>query len=85
MFNYVSPTEPSLDYGFSRLAKLVPRHSGDPARLSKEVVLKRAAEVAEAFYSFPVNGMVELPAKEEKEVGDLLVPWQGKCKDQKII
>jgi len=87
MFNYVSPTEPSLDYGFSRLAKLVPRYSGDPPRLSKEVVLKRAAEVAEAFYSFPVNGMGELgqPARDEKEVGDLLMPWQEKCEDQKML
>ena len=87
MFNYVSPTEPSLDYGFSRLAKLVPRYSGDPPRLSKEVVLKRAAEVAEVFYSFPVNGMGELeqPARDEKEVGDLLMPWQGKCEDLKIL
>ena len=29
--------EPSIDYGFSRLGKLVPRHPGDPERLPKEV------------------------------------------------
>ena len=45
--------EPSIDYGFSRLSKLVPRHPGDPERLPKEVVLKRAADLAEALYAMP--------------------------------
>ena len=60
--------EPSIDYGFSRLGKLVPRHPGDPERLPKEVssslihcqlhsavevVLKRAADLAEALYAMP--------------------------------
>ena len=31
--------EPSIDYGFSRLSKLVPRHPGDPERLPKEVTI----------------------------------------------
>jgi early B-cell factor len=38
-------TEPSIDYGFHRLGKLVPRHPGDPEKLPKEVVLKRAADL----------------------------------------
>jgi len=50
-FIYVSLNEPSIDYGFSRLSKLVPRHPGDPERLPKEVVLKRAADLAEALYA----------------------------------
>ena len=34
-FVYVSLTEPTIDYGFQRLSKLVPRHPGDPDRLPK--------------------------------------------------
>ena len=43
-------TEPTIDYGFQRLQKLVPRHPGDPERLPKEIILKRAADLAEALY-----------------------------------
>ena len=49
--------EPSIDYGFNRLSKLVPRHPGDPERLPKEVVLKRAADLAEALYAMPRGGL----------------------------
>ena len=42
-----------IDYGFARLGKLVPRHPGDPERLPKEIVLKRAADLAEAIYAVP--------------------------------
>nr|XP_040563249.1 LOW QUALITY PROTEIN: transcription factor COE2-like [Lepeophtheirus salmonis] len=52
-FVYVAISEPSIDYGFARLSKLVPRHPGDPEKLPKEVVLKRAADLAEALYSMP--------------------------------
>ena len=31
----------------------MPRHPGDPERLPKEVVLKRAADLAEALYAMP--------------------------------
>lgn len=34
-FVYVSLTEPTIDYGFQRLSKLVPRHPGDQERLPK--------------------------------------------------
>ncbi len=44
-------SEPNIDYGFHRLSKLVPRHPGDPEKLPKEIVLKRAADLAEALYS----------------------------------
>ena len=79
MFKYVSPTEPSLDYGFARLSKLVPRYPGDPVRLSREVVLDRAADVAEAFYSVPLHGITDderegkINLEEQEE--NLLVPW----------
>lgn len=46
-------SEPTLDYGFQRLQKLIPRHPGDPDKLPKEIILKRAADIAEALYSVP--------------------------------
>lgn len=36
-----------------RLQKSVPRHPGDPDKLPKETLLKRAADIAEALYSMP--------------------------------
>ena len=44
---------PNINYGFARLSSLVPRHPGDPERLPKEIVLKRAADLAEAIYAVP--------------------------------
>ncbi|VDM76047.1 unnamed protein product [Strongylus vulgaris] len=49
-FTYASLTEPSIDFGFQRLQKLLPKYPGDPERLPKEIILKRAAELAEALY-----------------------------------
>ena len=49
MFSALS--EGSIDYNFARLNKLVPRHPTDPEKLPKDVVLKRAADLAEAFCS----------------------------------
>ena len=50
-------TEPDLDYGFARLNKLI-RHPGDPEKLPKEIVLKRAADLAEAVYAMPQRGRI---------------------------
>ncbi|XP_070540208.1 transcription factor COE3-like isoform X14 [Ptychodera flava] len=61
-FVYTSLTEPTIDYGFQRLCKLVPRHPGDPERLPKEIILKRAADLAEALYSMPRNQLPALSA-----------------------
>ncbi|XP_025095595.1 transcription factor COE1-like isoform X4 [Pomacea canaliculata] len=62
-FVYTALTEPTIDYGFQRLMKLVPRHPGDPERLPKEIILKRAADLAEALYSMPRNpNQLPLPA-----------------------
>ena len=47
-----------VDYGFERLGRLIPRKPDDPERLSKEVVLKRAADLAEAIYAAPGAGAV---------------------------
>jgi hypothetical protein len=36
--NYVSAlNEPTIDYGFQRLQKLIPRHPGDPEKLPKVI------------------------------------------------
>jgi hypothetical protein len=37
------------------LSKLVPRYSGDQEKLSKEVLLKRAADLIEAMYAMNRN------------------------------
>ena len=58
--SFVALTEPNIDYGFHRLGKLVPRHPGDPEKLPKEIVLKRAADLAEALYSMPRNNASQL-------------------------
>ncbi|KAK3095001.1 hypothetical protein FSP39_009004 [Pinctada imbricata] len=58
---YTALTEPTIDYGFQRLMKLVPRHPGDPERLPKEIVLKRAADLAEAIYSGMPRNHNQLP------------------------
>ncbi|KAJ6222690.1 hypothetical protein RDWZM_001235 [Blomia tropicalis] len=60
-FVYVSLNEPTIDHGFTRLSKLVPRHPGDPDKLSKEIILKRAADVAEVFYSGMPRNTGSLP------------------------
>lgn len=72
--------EPTIDYGFQRLAKLIPRHPGDPEKLPKvrsgafpahwtltsdsqptqEIILKRAADLAEALYSMPRQNQLAL-------------------------
>ncbi|XP_015789518.1 transcription factor collier [Tetranychus urticae] len=54
-FTYISINEPTIDQGFQRLAKLVPRHPGDLDKLPKEIILRRAADLAEVFYSMPRN------------------------------
>ena len=40
----------------------MPRHPGDPEKLPKEIVLKRAADLAEALYSMPRNNQLALTA-----------------------
>ena len=53
MLWFTALSEPTIDYGFQRLQKLIPRHPGDPDKLPKEIILKRAADIAEALYSMP--------------------------------
>ncbi|KAJ8382545.1 hypothetical protein SKAU_G00033230 [Synaphobranchus kaupii] len=54
-FSSPALNEPTIDYGFQRLQKVIPRHPGDPERLPKEVLLKRAADLVEALYGMPHN------------------------------
>ncbi|KAK7573482.1 hypothetical protein V9T40_010673 [Parthenolecanium corni] len=61
-FVYVSIQEPTIDYGFQRLQKLIPRHPGDPDKLPKEIILSRAADLAEVLYSMPRNNQLSLTA-----------------------
>ncbi|XP_028821168.1 transcription factor COE2 isoform X2 [Denticeps clupeoides] len=49
-FIYTALNEPTIDYGFQRLQKVIPRHPGDPDKLAKEMLLKRAADLVEALY-----------------------------------
>jgi hypothetical protein len=53
LLRFTALSEPTIDYGFQRLQKLIPRHPGDPEKLPKEIILKRAADLAEALYSMP--------------------------------
>ncbi|KAE9552475.1 hypothetical protein FO519_004327 [Halicephalobus sp. NKZ332] len=50
-FTYVSLNEPNIDFGFQRLQKLLPKYPNDPERLPKELILRRAADLAEALYN----------------------------------
>jgi len=79
-FTYISPSQPCLEYGFSRLARVVPRYPGDPPRLDKEVVLERAAEQAETFYSFPGNRLLKVEVAGENEA--LMRTWQEKLSER---
>ncbi|KAJ8911628.1 hypothetical protein NQ315_015169 [Exocentrus adspersus] len=69
-FVYVSLNEPTIDYGFQRLQKLIPRHPGDPEKLPKEIILKRAADLAEALYSMPRNNQLSLSAPRSPTMGN---------------
>lgn len=62
--------EPTIDYGFQRLQKLIPRHPGDPEKLPKEIILKRAADLAEALYTMPRNNQLSLSAPRSPSMGN---------------
>ncbi|KAM8808530.1 transcription factor COE4 [Eudromia elegans] len=70
-FVYTALNEPTIDYGFQRLQKVIPRHPGDPERLPKEVLLKRAADLVEALYGMP-HGSQELLAKRAADLAEAL-------------
>ncbi|CAB4011147.1 transcription factor COE3 [Paramuricea clavata] len=51
-FVYTALNEPTIDNGFQRLQKIVPKHLGDPDSLPKELILKRAADTLETCYRY---------------------------------
>ncbi|KAA3680958.1 early B-cell factor, partial [Paragonimus westermani] len=55
-------TDPTIEYGFQRLCRIIPRHPGDPERLPREIILKRAADLAEALYTMPARNMALAPS-----------------------
>nr|XP_025868053.1 transcription factor COE4 [Vulpes vulpes] len=74
-FVYTALNEPTIDYGFQRLQKAIPRHPGDPERLPKEVLLKRAADLAEALYGVPSSNQVgPRPAPPRRPLGGYGAP-----------
>ena len=69
-FTYRDTSGVGLDQGFSRLARLVPRLSRDPARLPRDVVLHRAAE------------MIERSQQTKPKIEELLLaPWITEIQD----
>ncbi|NWJ10829.1 COE3 factor, partial [Crypturellus undulatus] len=70
-FVYTALNEPTIDYGFQRLQKVIPRHPGDPERLPKEVLLKRAADLVEALYGMP-HGNQDLILKRAADIAEAL-------------
>uniref|UniRef100_A0A672JE97 Transcription factor COE3 n=1 Tax=Salarias fasciatus TaxID=181472 RepID=A0A672JE97_SALFA len=71
LFVYTALNEPTIDYGFQRLQKVIPRHPGDPERLPKEVLLKRAADLVEALYGMPHNNQ-EIILKRAADIAEAL-------------
>lgn len=49
-FVYNTLNETSIEYGYQRLQKFVTRYPGDPERLAKETLIKRAADLLEQWY-----------------------------------
>ncbi|XP_036619314.1 transcription factor COE4 isoform X10 [Trichosurus vulpecula] len=70
-FVYTALNEPTIDYGFQRLQKVIPRHPGDPERLPKEVLLKRAADLVEALYGMPHSNQ-DLIIKRAADIAEAL-------------
>ncbi|KAJ0060561.1 hypothetical protein NL108_016039, partial [Boleophthalmus pectinirostris] len=70
-FVYTALNEPTIDYGFQRLQKVIPRHPGDPERLPKEVLLKRAADLVEALYGMPHSNQ-EMILKRAADIAEAL-------------
>ncbi|NXN19023.1 COE1 factor, partial [Indicator maculatus] len=70
-FVYTALNEPTIDYGFQRLQKVIPRHPGDPERLPKEVLLKRAADLVEALYGMPHSNQ-DLILKRAADIAEAL-------------
>lgn len=67
--------EPTIDYGFQRLQKLLPRHPGEPEKLQKEKVLIRAAEIVEGFYAMSGSSSYPYPGQLAVSLNDNSQQW----------
>ncbi|CAF0999937.1 unnamed protein product [Adineta ricciae] len=54
-FTYITMQDPTIEYSLQRLMKLLPKHTDDPDRLSKETILKRTADLLEQWYTMSGN------------------------------
>jgi hypothetical protein len=70
---YTALNEPTIDYGFQRLQKSLPRHPGDPERLPKEIVLKRAADITEALAGVPPIHSARSPSSQAQAAANTAV------------
>lgn len=56
--------EPTIDYGFQRLQKVIPRHPGDPERLpkvsTKFIVLLNMVKMLTACFGLEVQGSLNV-------------------------
>ncbi|XP_029820425.1 transcription factor COE2 [Manacus vitellinus] len=50
-FIYTALNEPTIDYGFQRLQKVIPRHPGDPERLAKAGYIRNTSSISPRGYS----------------------------------
>ena len=61
----------------------MPRHPGDPEKLPKEIVLKRAADLAEALYAMPRNN--QLAALTTSSVAQPPPPPPSRCSEYQLV
>jgi early B-cell factor len=61
---------------------LIPRHPGDPDKLPKEIILKRAADIAEALYSMPRSPSGGASSSFNSYTGQLAVSVQPDANSQ---
>uniref|UniRef100_A0A7M5XAP6 IPT/TIG domain-containing protein n=1 Tax=Clytia hemisphaerica TaxID=252671 RepID=A0A7M5XAP6_9CNID len=61
-FLYNSLSDPSIDSSFQRLNRMLPRHPNDPEKVPKDMILKRAADMIESFYTSSQQAMTYIPS-----------------------
>ncbi|CAF1122130.1 unnamed protein product [Rotaria sordida] len=54
-YTYITMQDPTIDHSLQRLSKMIPKHADDPDRLSKEIILKRTADLLEQCYTMSGN------------------------------
>lgn len=64
-FSFSALNEPTIDYGFQRLQKVIPRHPGDPERLAKVKKKKKVWKLTgeNHIIGFQINPLNEAPFK----------------------